>query len=78
MTDKGSKFYYSRLSNGEKNIYDKMCGALLRFEPAPSGEYIVVTEITLLITIFDKSKSAITLLQAMFCLYFTINIVSSQ
>ena len=36
MTDKGSKFYYSRLSNGEKNIYDKMCGALLRFEPALS------------------------------------------
>ncbi len=36
MTDKGSKFYYSRLSDGEKNIYDKMCGALLRFEPALS------------------------------------------
>ncbi len=36
MTDKGSKFYYSRLSDGEKNIYDKMCSTLLRFEPALS------------------------------------------
>lgn len=36
MNDKGSKFYYSRLSDGEKNIYDRICGALLRFEPALS------------------------------------------
>jgi len=36
MTDKGSKFYYSRLSDGEKNIYNKMCDILLRFEPALS------------------------------------------
>ncbi len=36
MTDKGSKFYFSRLRDGEKNIYGKICGALLRFEPALS------------------------------------------
>lgn len=34
MTDKGSKFYYSRLSDGEKYVYDRICGALLRFESA--------------------------------------------
>ncbi len=36
MTDKGSKFYYSRLTDGEKQLYDKICEALLRFEPALS------------------------------------------
>ncbi len=36
MTNEGSKFYYSRLSDGEKNVYDKMCDTLLRFEPALS------------------------------------------
>ncbi len=36
MDDKGSKFYYSRLSEGGKNLYDKICGAFLRFEPALS------------------------------------------
>lgn len=36
MNDKGSKFYYSRLTDGEKNLYDRICGALLRFEPALS------------------------------------------
>ncbi len=36
MENKGSKYYYSRLSDGEKQLYDKLCGALLRFEPALS------------------------------------------
>ncbi len=36
MNNKGSKYYYSRLSDGEKNIYDKICSALLNFEPALS------------------------------------------
>lgn len=36
MNDNGSKFYYSRLSDGEKNLYNKICEALLRFEPALS------------------------------------------
>ena len=32
MDDKGSKYYYSRLSDGEKEIYNSICEALLRFE----------------------------------------------
>lgn len=36
MDDNGSKFYYSRLTDGEKNLYDRICGALLNFEPALS------------------------------------------
>ena len=32
----GSKFYYSRLTDGEKQVYDRICEALLRFEPALS------------------------------------------
>ncbi len=36
MNDNGSKFYYSRLTDGEKNLYDRICEALLRFEPALS------------------------------------------
>lgn len=36
MNEGGSKFYYSRLTDGEKNLYDKICEALLRFEPALS------------------------------------------
>lgn len=36
MKDNGSKFYYSRLTDGEKNLYDRICEALLRFEPALS------------------------------------------
>lgn len=36
MKDNGSRFYYSRLTDGEKNLYDRICEALLRFEPALS------------------------------------------
>ena len=36
MKDNGSKFYYSRLTDGEKNLYNRICEALLRFEPALS------------------------------------------
>lgn len=36
MDDKGSKFYYSRLTDGGKFLYDKICGAFLRFEPGIS------------------------------------------
>lgn len=36
MNDNGSKFYFSRLSDGEKNLYNRICEALLRFEPALS------------------------------------------
>ena len=36
MNEKGSRFYYSRLTDGEKNLYDRICEALLRFEPALS------------------------------------------
>lgn len=36
MNNKGSKFYYSRLTDGEKNLYNRICEALLRFEPALS------------------------------------------
>lgn len=36
MDDYGSKFYYSRLTDGEKNLYDRICQALLRFEPGLS------------------------------------------
>ena len=36
MNDNGSKFYYSRLTDGEKNVYHRICEALLRFEPALS------------------------------------------
>ncbi len=36
MDNKGSKYYYSRLSYGEKNVYNKLCDALLNFEPAIS------------------------------------------
>lgn len=36
MNDNGSKYYYSRLSDGEKNLYNRICEALLRFEPALS------------------------------------------
>lgn len=36
MKDSGSKYYYTRLSDGEKNLYNRICEALLRFEPALS------------------------------------------
>lgn len=36
MDNHGSKFYYSKLNDGEKNLYDRICEALLRFEPALS------------------------------------------
>lgn len=36
MDDKGSKYYYSRLTEDEKDIYNRICQALLRFEPALS------------------------------------------
>ena len=36
MKDNGSRLYYSRLTDGEKNLYDRICEALLRFEPALS------------------------------------------
>ncbi len=36
MDDRGSKFYYSRLTDGGKFLYDKIAGAFLRFEPAIS------------------------------------------
>ncbi len=36
MNCSGSKFYYSRLTDGEKNLYNRICAALLRFEPALS------------------------------------------
>ena len=36
MDDKGSKYYYSRLADNEKDIYNRICEALLRFEPTLS------------------------------------------
>ncbi len=36
MDTKGSKYYFSRLSEGEKDLYNQICAALLRFEPALS------------------------------------------
>ena len=36
MDDKGSKYYYSRLSEDEKDIYSRICQALLHFEPTLS------------------------------------------
>ncbi|MGN0115135.1 MAG: hypothetical protein ACI396_07385 [Acutalibacteraceae bacterium] len=33
MDDKGAKYYYSRLTDGEKDVYNHICEALLRFEP---------------------------------------------
>lgn len=36
MNDNGSKYYFSRLTDGEKNLYNRICEALLRFEPALS------------------------------------------
>ncbi len=33
MDDKGSKYYYSRLSTDEKDIYNNISNALLKFEP---------------------------------------------
>lgn len=36
MNDNGSKFYYSCLTDGEKNLYNRICEAILRFEPALS------------------------------------------
>ena len=38
MDDKGSKYYYSRLADNEKDIYNRICEALLRFEPTLSVE----------------------------------------
>lgn len=36
MNNIGSKYYYSRMTDGEKNLYNRICEALLRFEPALS------------------------------------------
>ncbi len=36
MDIKGSKYYFSRLDDGEKNLYNKISDALLNFEPALS------------------------------------------
>ncbi len=36
MDDKGSKYYYSRLSTDEKDIYNNISNALLKFEPTLS------------------------------------------
>jgi len=33
MDDKGSKYYYSRLTDDEKDIYNRICTSLLNFEP---------------------------------------------
>ena len=36
MNDIGSKYYYSRLADNEKEIYNRICESLLRFEPTLS------------------------------------------
>ncbi len=60
MTDKGSKFYYSRLTDGEKHLYEKISGALLRFEPALSlhaglgKAFLVDTKKILTAVLFDN------------------------
>ncbi len=36
MDDKGSKYYYSRLTDDEKDIYNRICTSLLNFEPTLS------------------------------------------
>ncbi len=33
MNDRGSKYYYSRLTDDEKDVYKRICEALLNFEP---------------------------------------------
>ena len=45
MDDKGSKYYYSRLSDDEKDIYNCICESLLRFEPTLSVKAVSSTKI---------------------------------
>ena len=46
MDNTGSKYYYSRLNDGQKRVYNDICGALLRFEPMLNVRRISAAEIS--------------------------------